>query len=92
MIVNIRHKGLRLLYEKGSAKGVPAEFAAKLGRILLALEAGPLPDTVNLPGFGLHALTGERKGAWSVVVSRNWRVTFTTDGIDARDVDFEDYH
>jgi proteic killer suppression protein len=26
---------------------------------------------------GLHPLRGDRKGAWAVSVSGNWRVTFT---------------
>jgi proteic killer suppression protein len=45
-----------------------------------------------LPGYRLHKLTGERKGAWSVWVSGNYRLTFTIEGEDATDVDFEDYH
>jgi proteic killer suppression protein len=48
---------------------------------------------MNLPGLGLHELSGDRKGTWSVKVSGNWRVTFTfSGGGDADDVDYEDYH
>jgi toxin HigB-1 len=43
-------------------------------------------------GFGLHAMTGDRKGTWSVVVSRNWQVTFRFEEGHVCDVDFEDYH
>jgi proteic killer suppression protein len=38
------------------------------------------------------ALGGDRKGAWAVSVSGNWRVTFTFVGKDADGVDYEDYH
>jgi proteic killer suppression protein len=31
-------------------------------------------------------------GRWSVHVSGNWRLTFSFNGKDANDVDFEDYH
>jgi proteic killer suppression protein len=45
-----------------------------------------------LPGLRLHALKGDRKGTWSVTVSGSWRMTFSFDGKDAVDVDYEDYH
>jgi proteic killer suppression protein len=45
-----------------------------------------------LPGLVLHELAGQRKGTWTVRVSGNWRITFTFDGVDACDVDLEDYH
>ena len=47
---------------------------------------------MDLPGLRLHELKGDRKGAWSVTVSGNWRVTFRFEGKDAIDVDYEDYH
>jgi len=47
---------------------------------------------MNLPGLRLHELKGKNKGRWSVWVSGNWRVTFRFEGIDAVDVDYEDYH
>jgi len=31
-------------------------------------------------------------GRFSVVVSRNWRITFSFEGEHAVDVDLEDYH
>jgi proteic killer suppression protein len=45
-----------------------------------------------LPGLVLHPLKGDRKGAWSVRVSGNWRITFIFSGADADAVDYEDYH
>jgi proteic killer suppression protein len=92
MLKSIKHKGLRLLWEKDNAKGIPAEFADKLERILTLLNRGPLPDMLDLPGLKLHAVTGNRKGTWSVWITRNYRVTFEIDGPDAINVDFEDYH
>ncbi len=38
---------------------------------------------MNLPGYRLHRLKGNRAGTWSVTVSGNWRVTFTFEGEDA---------
>jgi len=47
---------------------------------------------IALPGLNLHALTGDRKGTWTVKVSGNWRVTFRFDNENVTDVDYEDYH
>lgn len=44
--------------------------------------------------YGFHRLTADHKGRYSIIVSRNWRLTFTFafDDADAVDVDLEDYH
>ncbi len=47
---------------------------------------------MNMPGWGLHQLTGDLKGHWAVKVSGNWRLTFAFDGEDAILVDYQDYH
>jgi addiction module HigA family antidote len=31
---------------------------------------------MNLPGYRLHELKGDRKGTWAVTVRGNWRITF----------------
>jgi len=49
------------------------------------------PD-MNMPGWGLHKLTGELKGHWAVKVSGNWRLTFAFERQDAILVDYQDYH
>lgn len=92
MIVGFRHKGLRLLYEDGDRRRIPAAYADKIERVLARLDQATEPRDLNLPGFGLHPLTGDLAGYWSVVVSRNWRIVFRFDGVDATDVDLIDYH
>ncbi|MFN0105558.1 MAG: type II toxin-antitoxin system RelE/ParE family toxin [Bryobacteraceae bacterium] len=47
---------------------------------------------LNLPGYRLHALKGERKGQWSVTISGNWRIVFRFLEGHAFDVDLVDYH
>jgi toxin HigB-1 len=92
MIGGFRHKGLRALYEDGDRRRVPAAYAEKIGRVPARLDGVSDPRDMNLPGFGLHALTDDLAGLWSVVVSRNWRIVFRFDGGDAYDVDLIDYH
>ena len=60
--------------------------------MLSVLEAANVPSDLDLPGYRLHGLKGERKGFWSVAVSGNWRVTFRIDNGDVFDVDLADYH
>ncbi|MDQ7831591.1 MAG: type II toxin-antitoxin system RelE/ParE family toxin [Desulfovibrionaceae bacterium] len=60
--------------------------------ILTMLHASASPEGMNLPGFRLHQLKGDRKGSWAVSVSGNGRIVFTFHGGDATDVDLVDYH
>ena len=92
MIRNFRHKGLRHLYEKARGKGLSAEMAPKIERILARLDVATRPDTMNLPGYRLHPLKGELRGFWSVWVTCNWRMIFRFDGGQVCDVDLVDYH
>ena len=92
MITRFRHKGLRALFESGSARGIQPSHAERLRLILARLNASQSPQDVNLPGLGLHKLRGGRAGHFAVSVSGNWRVTFRFDGQDAVDVDYLDYH
>lgn len=92
MIIGFRHKGLETLYQTGSARGVQASHAPKLGRILAALDAAATPAELNHPGYKLHPLKGTLKGHWSVWVNGNWRVTFRFIGADVELVDYQDYH
>jgi proteic killer suppression protein len=62
MIRLFRHKGLERLFRRGDASGVNPQFAAKLRRMLALLDAGTSADALNLPGYRLHQLKGDRKG------------------------------
>lgn len=92
MIRNFRHKGLERLFVDGNAKGVSANQVPRLRRMLLALHHSRGPEGMNLPGYRLHPLKGERRGQWAVSVSGNWRIVFRFAGEDAVDVDLVDYH
>ena len=92
MIENFRHRGLKRLYERGVVRDFRADQAPKIRRILARLDVVTEPEQMDLPGYGLHPLTGNFLGFWSVTVSRNWRVIFRFEQGSARDVDFIDYH
>ena len=90
MIRSFRDKALRHFFESGNARGLSVQNAARVARILRALDDAARPEIMNLPGYYFHALHGARR--WSVRVTGNWRITFGWDGVDAIDVDLEDYH
>jgi proteic killer suppression protein len=92
MICTFRHKGLRRSFEDDDARGVRADHADKLRRILARLHAARRVSDMDLPGYCLHPLKGERKGFYAVTVQANWRVIFRFADGEARDVDYLDYH
>ena len=92
MIKTFRHKGLQAFFEKGSKAGIQPRHASRLGRQLTRLDLAKTAADMNLPGWGLYALTGNLVGYYSVSVSGNWRLTFGFDGGDAVLVDYQDYH
>jgi proteic killer suppression protein len=92
MILSIRHKGLRRLYDNDDPRGVIAEHVTKLRDILARLDAATTVKDMDLPGFRLHPLKGDLKGLWAVTVRANWRVIFRFVAHNATDVDYLDYH
>ena len=92
MIRSIRHRGLKRLYERDDRSKLRPDLVDKIVLLLGRLDAAGSIDDMDVPGFGLHRLSGDLKGFWSVTVSRNWRIVFRFEEDDAFDVDFLDYH
>ena len=92
MIIRFRHKGLERLFASGDTRGMTAQQAKRLRRLLASLSTATSPLNMNIAGYQLHPLVGERKGEWAVSVSGNWRLVFRFDGENATDVDLVDYH
>ena len=81
-----------MFYIKGSLKGIPAQFASRIERILDRLDAAQVPNDMDLPGDKFHELRGSRKGVFTVSVSSNWRLSFEFKDTDVVNVNMEDYH
>lgn len=88
----IRSKGLKVLVTKGDRSKIRPEWIGKVERILAALNVAVSPEELNMPGMRWHQLKGDRQGTYSVLVSKNWRITFRWDHHGPFDVDLEDYH
>ena len=92
VIKSFRHKGLRRLYETGSAAGVQASHERRLRMQLLALDTAQCIKDMDIAGFRLHPLKGKKKGRWSIWVNGNWRIAFEFRDGNAYVLDYEDYH
>lgn len=71
------HKGLKKLYLEDNPKWLPPDAVDKLRAMLTFLQDMKDPETLRVfPLWKAHQLSGDRKGVWSLSVTRNWRVTF----------------
>ena len=94
-IRNFLHKGLKRLYLEDGVKAVPPDTADKLRKMLAYLDDMEDPEELrSLTAWKVHTLTGNRKGIWSLSVTRNRRLTFRIDTTEREicDVNLEDYH
>lgn len=91
MIINFKHKGLKLFFENNDPSRLQPHHIEKIRRILYRLDEASSIEEVNIVGWGLHQLKGNLKNHWSIKVNGNYRITFRLDG-DVFDVDYIDYH
>ena len=94
-IRSFTHKGLRRLYSEDSGKGVPPGTVDKLRKMFAYLDnMQDAEELRTLTAWKVHTLTGDRKGTWSLSVTRNRRLTFRIDTTEREicDLNLEDYH
>ena len=92
LIRSFKNRNLRELFETGNKRGIPAQFSKRITKQLDVLNRARVLRDISLPGFNLHPLKGDRKGAWSIKVSGNWSLVFRFEGQDVYDIDFVVYH
>ena len=93
-IISVAHKGLKRFIEDGATAGIPTKSLAKIAAIVTFLEDAPgVEAVVKLEIWKAHQLTGDRKGTWSLSVTKNWRITFDINADnEIENLDLEDYH
>ena len=69
MIISFKHRGIERFFKRGDYRGIPAQHASRIERMLDRLDAAIRPDDMNLPGYRFHALKGDRKGEYAVSVA-----------------------
>jgi toxin HigB-1 len=92
MIKNFKHKGLEQFFTENIKRFLDARDLAKIERILDRLDHAIELKDMNIPGWNLHQLIGNKKDIWSVSVRKNWKITFRFKDGEAYDVNLEDYH
>ena len=90
-IKSFKHRGLKQFFETGKKAGIQAKHAKKLKMQLAAIDTAQVLEDIDLPGFSLHPLKGNRLGIWSISVSGNWRVTIEFRDGNAYILYYEDY-
>lgn len=92
MIKSWKHKGLQRFVETGSAADINPLHVKRLRGRLRFIDLAETIEDLNVAGYKLHSLQGDREGIWSVTVSGNWRITFEFKDGDAFILNYEDYH
>ena len=91
MIRSCRDKDARGLLERKFSRRL--QSIEKSARVRLeVLDAVTSLRDLDLPGFRLEALKGDRKGQYSIRINDRYRVCFMWQDGDAHDVEIVDYH
>ncbi len=94
-IRNVKHRGLQRLIKDDDPSGVQPAVADKVRKIISFLQdMAHVEELRTVPTWKVHQLTGDRKGTWSLHVTKNWRIVFgiSQAGREIIGLDFEDYH
>ena len=86
---------MRQLILHDDVSGVQAQVVGKVRNIIAFLQDMEREDELkSVTTWKAHQLTGNRRGTWSLFVTKNWRITFRIDQaeIEIVDLDYEDYH
>jgi proteic killer suppression protein len=93
VIVSFRDKETERIWEGEVSKRFPPDILRTARRRLLILHAAiSLVDLRVPPGNRLHALSGDRKGQWSISINDQWRICFEWQSGNAANVEITDYH
>lgn len=92
LIKSFRHGGLKRYFEAGNARGIPADMRKRIRVRLNALDRAKEMRDIDLPGFDLPPLKGDRKGEYAIAATGNFRLTFRFEDGDVLDLNLEDYH
>ena len=92
MIRSFRSKALADLWSTGRSGKIDARLHRRILERLDALDAAPVPEAMNLPGFDFHGLHGFDPPRYTVHVNGPWCITFEFAEGSAFRVDFVQYH
>lgn len=83
---------MKRFFLRGDARRIPAEHRQAVQDVLTRLNVATTPEDLDLLGFSLHPLKGNRTGHWAISVGKNWRIVFRFTEGGVADVNYLDYH
>ena len=92
MIKTFRCKDTLALFENRTPKRFRSIAMVAERKLQMLDSANAVADLRSPPGNRLEALSGNRKGSWSIRINDQWRLCFRYEGGDAFDVEIVDYH
>lgn len=97
MIVSLKNQATEDIFNGQTTKQVriicPVSLMSVASRKLDQLDSVKTLEELRIPpGNRLEALTGDRKGQWSIRVNNQYRICFKWSENDPEDVEFTDYH
>jgi proteic killer suppression protein len=93
VIRSFRDKDTEKLFRRERSKAVPPDVQRVALRKLAQVDAAAnIQDLKVPPGNRLEALSGDRKGQFSIRINDQWRVCFVWKDGHAHEVEIVDYH
>ena len=93
MIKSYRNTDTEAVSKRKRLRRFPADIQRRAQAKLMVLNSAKnLNDLRVPPGNRLEALSGQRKGQYSIRINDRWRICFSWRLGDAYDVEMVDYH
>jgi proteic killer suppression protein len=93
MIKSFRDRETEKVFRRQFSRGLPQNIQrAALRRLTFLHGAKELADLLAPPSNRLEALSGERRGQYSIRINDQWRICFEWLDNDAYNVEIVDYH
>lgn len=93
MIRSFADRQAELVWQGDPSRRLPGSIQRLARRKLRMLHAAVSLDELRVPpGNRLEALTGNRRGQFSIRINDQWRICFRWIDADAHEVEIVDYH
>ncbi len=93
MIRSFADRQAELVWQGDPSRRLPGAIQRLARRKLRMLHAAVSLDELRVPpGNRLEALTGNRRGQFSIRINDQWRICFRWIDADAHEVEIVDYH
>lgn len=93
MIKSFANAETERLFATGKSRRLPPEIFRRVVMRLTQLDAAAVVEDLRQPlSNRLEALSGDRRGQWSIRVNDQWRLCFRFESGNAFDVEIVDYH